>query len=93
MVMLQRTVRRPSGYGIVTLDGKETDSETLSCCHCQFTWTVVPGSGLKRGWCFLCQGPTCGKRDCESRCAPWEKQVELTESRARFGRQLEKTRR
>ena len=80
-----------SGYSILTEPGQATvETETLSCCHCQFTWHVSPGSGLKRGWCYLCQKPVCGKKRCLSGCLPWEKQMEINEAKARFWELYEK---
>lgn len=77
-----------SGYAIITdpdaLHGVVDEGETVSCCHCQFTWIVKPGSGTRRGWCYLCQKPVCGKEGCLSGCVPLEKRIELVEAKARF---------
>lgn len=60
------------------------DGETLMCAHCQFHWIVKPGSGMKRGWCFNCGGPTCGKKHCEEHCVPFERAIEIMEQRGRL---------
>lgn len=79
---LQRTVRRPAGYFVATGPaGTEDAGETISCVHCQMHWRVEPGSGRKRGFCLRCNGPTCGKEGCESRCVPFEKALEQAERR------------
>ena len=80
-----------SGYSFLTEPGKATDEgETLSCSHCQYTWIVKPGSGNKRGWCFKCNKPVCGKMLCNKRCEPWEKHMEIVEAKAKFWTQMQK---
>lgn len=95
MVMLRYSGgRNTSGYSIITdpYTGAVDEGETLSCCHCQFTWIVKPGSGAKRGWCFRCNKPVCGKQGCLEHCTPFEKALEEMENRDRFHRQLDKLR-
>lgn len=58
----------------------EEVGQMLQCLHCQHLWEVKPGSGIERGFCFRCNGPTCGKPECD-RCLPWEMQCEIIESR------------
>lgn len=78
-----------SGYVIITEPDKPTiEAETISCVHCQFTWIVQPGSGRRRGFCFRCNGPTCGKKKCTDKCAPWEMQMEIVEGKKRFWQQM-----
>ncbi len=60
------------------------EGQTLTCMHCGRVWQVKPGSGIKRGWCFRCGGPTCGSRACSERCVPFERQLEIAEQRARL---------
>lgn len=82
---LEHVASHPAAHGIITVDGRiveETDQ--ASCVHCQFNWVVKPGSGTKRGWCWRCGGPTCGKQKCETRCDPWERWVERVEARSRL---------
>lgn len=79
--------RRTSGYSLLTAPGDNDhveEGETLSCAHCQYTWTVRPGSGSKRGFCLRCNAPVCGKRDCLERCEPWEAKIEAIENRTRL---------
>ena len=80
---LEHSVRKPKGYIQITdsATGIIQDAETLMCSHCQFIWIVQPGSGRQRGFCLNCNGPTCGKRLCETRCLPFEKVIENTEKR------------
>ena len=60
-------------------------AETRSCVHCQRNWIIQPGSGIHRGYCMSCDGLTCGKFLCETRCIPVEKWAEEEE---RIGRGL-----
>jgi len=39
--------------------------DTVMCCHCGMHYTVVPGSGRRRGFCFKCMAPTCGGPSCD----------------------------
>lgn len=79
---LQNSSLKPSGYVILTDElGMKTDAETVMCMHCQFHWVIVLGSGMKRGFCLNCNGPTCGKQLCETRCIHFEKAIELMERR------------
>lgn len=57
------------------------EGETQMCAHCQKHWRIRPGSGISRGYCTNCDGPTCGKLECETRCVPFEKAIEIMEGR------------
>ena len=81
---LQRVVRKPAGSLII--DGQ--DQDTVMCLHCQMVWVPEPGLGRKRGWCFNCAGPTCGKQRCEVECKHWEKVIEEMEARSRIEHNL-----
>lgn len=71
---------RPHGTLIITdVDGREFQSDTLRCCHCQKVWVVKHGSGRIRGFCPKCSAPTCGAPGCHE-CQPWEKQMEAIEA-------------
>lgn len=76
---LQRVSRRSAGT--VIIDG--ADHDVLMCMHCQYIWEPEPGSGRKRGWCFNCEGPTCGKQACAEGCKHWEQVIEEMEARGR----------
>lgn len=81
---LERSPKHATGYFVVTdgeTGGVVDEGETLMCAHCQKHWRVRPGSGVKRGWCFRCGGPTCGKKACDTGCTPWELALEVMESR------------
>jgi hypothetical protein len=43
---------------------------------------VQPGSGIKRGWCRRCGGPTCGAQKCETVCEPFEFWLDEVERKA-----------
>ena len=85
MHLLQHSAgRKARGYVLITdPDRPDEEHETLMCAHCQKHWIVQPGSGIERGWCFRCQGPTCGKAACERDCVPWELMLERQEAAAR----------
>jgi hypothetical protein len=73
------SVAKPHGTIIVTdVDGKSYQADTLRCVHCQKVWVVKKGSGIRRGFCTNCMGPTCGSDAC-CRCVPFEKKIELYE--------------
>ena len=88
-LVLEHSVRRPSGYLIITEpESPPQEGETLSCVHCQYTWKVQPGSGRKRGFCFRCNGVTCHKKGCNARCIPLEQAIERMEARDRLLRKV-----
>lgn len=77
--MSEYTVRRAAGYGTwMEGDGQRMEADYLQCVHCQFTWVVQPGSGINRGFCSECPGPTCGKRECQSHLN-WRKALDMLE--------------
>lgn len=57
---------KPSAY-FVTYDGdgNKIEGEQEQCCHCQYTWTPQPGSGIRRGYCLRCDAHLCGRDECE----------------------------
>lgn len=88
--VMEHSTRRPAGYVEVTSPDFPTPQggETLMCVHCQMHWVVEPGSGRRRGWCWKCNGPTCGKYNCEMGCMPFEKALEMSEARDRLRRKV-----
>ncbi len=56
------------------------EGDTEQCVHCQAMWVKRPGSGIKRGWCFNCNGPTCSKQRCIEHCEPAEAFIERLEA-------------
>lgn len=83
---LQHTALRGKVKGQFTiagplLPGQVAEGETLMCIHCQKHWMIRPGSGMARGWCSNCDGPTCGKLKCETECVYFEKSIEIQEGR------------
>lgn len=82
MVMLRTVDRRPAGFLTVvdSLTGKVLMEAGLrQCVHCQYTWTYRPGSGILRGFCFRCDGHTCGGVACMD-CYPKEQRVDDMEA-------------
>jgi hypothetical protein len=54
-------------------DAAPEEYDTLQCVHqCGGHWQVRPGSGIIRGFCLNCDGPTCGQPACDP-CVPLEK--------------------
>lgn len=89
MVMLKSTARHP--HGLVSWSepsGKLIERDTFRCCHCQYTILVRPGSGTMRGFCFMCNAPTCGRHQCSQGCEPFEAKLEAWEGRRRFAKSL-----
>ena len=90
---LKHSARRPAGYIQVTGPlGVEEEGETVQCVHCEMHWKIVPGSGRKRGYCLNCDGLTCGKQACETKCVPAEKMIEEMEGRGRLDRAIKRNR-
>lgn len=89
---LRHSVRSPKGYIVVTGPlGVEDEGETVMCAHCQMHWKIDPGSGHRRGFCFNCDGLTCGKEACETKCVPAEKMIEEIEAKGRLDAALART--
>ena len=93
LVNPQWTSRKAAAY--VRGDFPEKDAaleaDMLMCKHCQMTWYVKPGSGIKRGWCYSCQGPTCGKPRCEQHCGGrlhFMRDIERMEAKGRWLRSI-----
>ena len=83
------TARKAAVYVRGDLPEKDRafEADMLMCKHCQMTWYVQPGSGIKRGWCYACQGPTCGKPRCEQHCGGtlhFMKAIERMEAKGRW---------
>ena len=80
---------RPAGYTFLTDPElpSTVENDTLMCIHCQYHWQVIPGSGIERGWCRSCNGPTCGKKKCYL-CRHFEKKLEEIEAHGRVERNL-----
>jgi len=90
---LQNTQRRPKGHVEISDPTFGTQGgDTAMCVHCQFHWVIQPGSGIARGFCLRCNGPTCGKKACETRCVPFEKMIEKLERMGRLDAAIAKTR-
>lgn len=94
VILLQHVPRKPRGYLIsADANGELLDEyETMMCAHCQAHWTVRPGSGIQRGWCFRCNAPVCGKQACVSGCTPFEIALEIMESRLTLASALHRIR-
>ena len=89
LVNPQWTSRKASAYVRGDLPEKDAalEADMLMCKHCQMTWYIQPGSGIKRGWCYSCQGPTCGKPRCMQHCGGqlhFMKEIEKMEAKGRW---------
>lgn len=89
-------ILQPKGQWVALEQSLSTGKfeETASChaCpHCQGLFNVRPGSGRTRGFCFLCNRPTCGKPGCD-RCAPWEARMEAMEGNLSLAAAIHRTR-
>ena len=89
LVLPKWTARKASAYVRGDLPEKDAalERDCLQCKHCQMTWYVQPGSGAKRGWCFTCGGPTCGKPRCEQHCGGqlhFMREIERMEAKGRW---------
>lgn len=81
----------PTAKGYVQIfrpDGGYDEAETVQCVHCQAHWFIKPGSGILRGFCQRCVGPTCGKRNCTVKCVPAERMIEEIETNLHGARNL-----
>ena len=86
--MLKHVSNNPVGIVLITdIDTGKTlwEGEVRQCKHCQYTWKYKPGSGNLRGFCWKCNGHTCGRKQCES-CYHKEKRVEDLEAIERRNR-------
>jgi hypothetical protein len=79
-----KELSRGKGTLLVTSVDGETEQHTITCCHCNAIFVIKVGSGTERGYCFMCNAPTCGKRRCSEECVPFMKRIEETENRARL---------
>jgi hypothetical protein len=78
---------RPGGYAVtVGVDGQKTEADTFTCAHCQRVVMVKPKATASEcgGWCGRCAKPICPSCAAKPGCAPFEKQLERIESRARL---------
>lgn len=86
-----RAIRNADGWSITRgPHGEEVRCDTLSCCHCMYTWEYVEGSGRLRGFCRKCFDPsrqgsgiTCGGIYCWE-CVPFEQRLENIEAGRHF---------
>ena len=71
--------------------GGRYERDTLTCLHCQFVIEVQPDKGadsprMRLDRCGQCHATICRKCAAElarsMKCAPFEKRLEMTESRA-----------
>ena len=84
MLLRVHTVAHPHGYVCREYaDGRVQEFDLQVCCHCQYTWRVVSGSGRQRGYCKLCAGVVCGAAVCMTTCVHFERRIELIEAGAR----------
>ena len=76
-----------AGYATITGPGRTQEYDTCSCVHCNRVWAIHGTDGKENlgGWCRQCQAMICS--DCAGKpCTPFEKKLELYESRRRMFR-------
>lgn len=93
MVLLSASTLNQGSKGILLYTDRESDKlhreyQTITCCHCNHTFVIVPGSGKTRGMCLMCYAPTCGAEWCMTRCEPFERRLEAYERRHQLQRQF-----
>ncbi len=84
-------MRNPGGYGIpVTPIGETTEIDNFTCNNCQLATFVPPMADPHPlgGGCRLCQGMICSKCVDKGACAPWEKQMEIAETKFETDRMI-----
>ena len=80
----------PMGTIIITAPEAPTvERDAYLCCHCQRMVVVVPGSGKRRSWCFMCNAGTCGGPACTRRCIPFEAKLEAMEGTRKFYKNMD----
>jgi len=72
---------RPAGHIVIGDPGSDRviERDTLQCVHCGAHFVIQPGSGNRRGFCLCCNGPTCGRPECDV-CVPTEQKLENIEA-------------
>ncbi len=75
----KHTSTKAKGTVIITGPEAMVEGDTLQCVHCQRHWVVRVRSGIHRGFCTNCMGPTCGQQKCVE-CVPFEKKLDLYEA-------------
>jgi len=75
--------------GLITVtdgDGRKTERETFTCCHCNRPSLTPPPGAPEVGFC-----PRCFARECiacakklNGRCTPFERRLEQYEARQRL---------
>ena len=84
------TLLNAGGYGVITdVEGGIEEHDTFTCPHCNCVQIVRPGSGPTRGYCPLCDAPTCGKKNCVEG-VPFMKKIERSERREELRRAMDR---
>ena len=83
--------------GCLTIENRDGTIEhwdTFTCCHCNGFVKVPPKCPPENmgGHCLMCHKPTCkrcaDRQDQIGKCEPFEKWLDMKESRAAFRRSL-----
>ena len=78
--MYGRKTPKIAGHVWITPEfGPVIEYDTMMCAHCQMHFTVIPGSGRRRGFCMRCGHVTCGQAKCDA-CVPFEQWLENVEA-------------
>lgn len=81
------TGKKAAGYVLITdpdIKGGRVEKETRQCAHCGYQWVYEAGSKRKYGICLMCNGMTCSKMECNTKCEPLEKRMEDYEAGKRL---------
>ncbi len=84
-------MRNAGGYAVETMPyGESTECDTFTCNHCQRVTFVRPRADPFElgGGCRICQGLICSKCVDRGTCTPWEKQMEIAESKFETDRMI-----
>jgi hypothetical protein len=86
-------MRTPGGYITVVDPGMRLhEQDTFTCIHCNKIVPVKPGNTVTDfAWCRKCMKPVCEREPCQTRCLPWDRQLEIQEARGKLRRALDET--
>jgi len=87
-------MRTPGGYLTITdPDAQLYEQDTFTCIHCNGIVRVEPGNTVTDfAWCRQCMKPVCERERCQTRCQPWERQLEIQEARGKLWRAFDEAR-
>lgn len=83
-------MKRATNYSTTTDPYGTVEQDSFTCGHCQTIVPVKPGEKGEDlgGMCKQCMSLICGPCVKLMQCIPWEKKMEIIESRDRFLRSV-----